>query len=74
MMLFGCSALKCNSMNNQKYRVRPEILNINSHEPSLDPNSILVNKCSCSCNNINGPYAKSCLLMLLKTWILNYLI
>ena len=33
---------------------------INSDEPSLYPYSILVNKCSGSCNNINNPYAKLC--------------
>ena len=35
-------------------------MNINSDEPSFYPYSILVNKCSGSCNNINNPYAKLC--------------
>ena len=37
--------------------VRPEIMNINSNDPSFYRYSILVNKCSGSCNNINDPYA-----------------
>ena len=35
-------------------------MKINSNEPSFHPYSILVSKCSGSCNNINDPYAKSC--------------
>ena len=47
-------------MNNQEYTIRLEIININSNEPRFYPYSIEVNKCSGSCNNINDPYAKSC--------------
>ena len=50
--------LKCVSMNNQECKVRPQIINVNSNEPSFYPYSILVNKCSGSSDNINGPYAK----------------
>ena len=70
MMFFGCNALnaiplnavplKCVSMNNQECRIRPEIININSNEPIFYPYSIIVNKCSGSCNNINDPYSKLC--------------
>ena len=35
MMFFSCNALKCVSMNNQQCKVIPEILNINSNEPSF---------------------------------------
>ena len=48
-------------MNNQECRVRPEIINVNSNEPSFYPYSIKVNNCSGTCNNINNPYAKLCL-------------
>ena len=58
MTIFSCNALKCVSMNNQERKIRPEVLNINSNETSFYPYSILVNKCSGSCNNINDPYAK----------------
>ena len=40
MELFGCNVLnanplECVSMNNQEYKVRSEIININSNEPSF---------------------------------------
>ena len=62
MTFFGSSALnaisfKCVLMNNQECKVIPEILSINSNEPTFYPYSILVNKCSGSCNNIKKPYA-----------------
>ena len=47
-------------MNNQEYKVRPEVLDSNSNEPSFYPYSIVVNKCSISCNNINDSYTKLC--------------
>ena len=45
-------------MNNQKCKIRSEIINIKSNEPLFYPYSIKVNKCSDSCNNINDPYEK----------------
>ena len=53
-------ALNCVSMNNQKCKVRPKIVDINSNSPMFYPFSIKVNKCSGNCNNINYPYAKIC--------------
>ena len=53
MTFLSCNALKYVSMNNQECKIRPEIININSNEPSFYPYSILTNKCSGSCNNIN---------------------
>ena len=47
-------------MNNQECKVRPEIININSNEPSFYPYSVKISKCRGSCNNINDPYAKLC--------------
>ena len=74
MMLFGCNAsnvnplnaipLKFVSMNNKECKIRPEIININNNEPTFYPYSIKLNKCSGSCNNINYPYSKMCILML----------
>ena len=52
--------LKCVSTNNQDCRVSPQVININSNEPLFYPDSILVNKCSGNCNNINDPFAKLC--------------
>ena len=60
MMFFSSSALKYVSINNEECKIRPKIVNINSTEPSFYPYSILVNKCSGTCNNINDPYAKLC--------------
>ena len=53
-------------MNNQVFKVRPEIINVNSNEPVCCPFSIKTNKCSGSCNNINDPYAKMCVPNVLK--------
>ena len=44
-------------MNNQAYKVRPEIFNVNSNEPVFYPFSIKTGKCSGSCNNIKDRYA-----------------
>ena len=53
-------SLECVSMNNQKCKARPKIINVNNNEPVFYPYSIKVNKCSGSCSNINDPYAKLC--------------
>ena len=54
------NSLKCVALNNQEYKVRPEIVNVNSKEPVFFPFSIKTSKWSGSCNNINDPYAKLC--------------
>ena len=61
-------------MSNKECKVRSEILNINSNESSFYPYSILVNKCSGSCININDTYANLCIPNTVKTWILKNLI
>ena len=64
LILFGdlsnVNSLKYVSMNNQKRKVRAEIVNVISSEPLFYPFSIKTNKCSGSCNNINDPYGKLC--------------
>ena len=52
--LVSTTLLSCISMNNQAYKVRPEIINVNSNEPVFYPFSIKTSKCSGSCNNINN--------------------
>ena len=47
-------------MNNQKCKIRRQIININSNEPLFYPYRVKINECSGSCNNINDPYAKLC--------------
>ena len=58
MTLFSCNGLKRVSMNNQECKIRPAIININCDQPSFYPYSILINKSSGSCNDINDPYAR----------------
>ena len=58
--------LSCISMTNQECRVRPKIDNINSDEPVFYPFSIKRSKCCGSCNNANNPYAKMCVLDVIK--------
>ena len=58
--------LSCISMNNQACKVRPEIVNVNSNEPVLYPFSIKTTKCSGSCNNMNNPYPKMCVVDVVK--------
>ena len=53
-------------MNNQKYKVRPEIINVNSNEPVFYSFSIKTSKCSSSCNSIKDPYAKICVPDVIK--------
>ena len=50
MIFFGCNLscvnlLECVSMNNEKCKVRPEIINIYTNEPVFYPFSIKTSKC-----------------------------
>ena len=58
--------LKCVSMTNQKCKVRPKIINVNSDEPVFYPFSTKTNKCGGSCININDPYTKMCISDVVK--------
>ena len=60
------NSLECISMDNQECKARPKMMDTNAIEPVFYPYSIKVNKCSGNCNNINNPYTKLCILMLLK--------
>ena len=53
-------------MNNEKCKIRPAITNINSNELLFNLYSVLVNKFSDSCNDINNPYANLCVLDVVK--------
>ena len=66
MQYVNAVPLKCVSLNNQKCKVRPALLNINSNKPSFHPGSILINKCRGSCININDLYAKLCVPDVIK--------
>ena len=56
----NASSLNAISLNNQECKTRPQVVNVNGDEPVFFPFSIETSKCSGSCNNINYPYAKSC--------------
>ena len=71
MVFFSCNTLKCVSMNNQVCKIRPATININYNEPLFYPYTILVSKCSGSCNDINNPYAKLCVLDVIKSMNIN---
>ena len=45
---------------------RSQVVNINSNNPIFYPSSIKINKCSGNCNDINDPYAKICILDIIK--------
>ena len=69
MIFFDCNLssvnpLECVLINNQEYKVRPEI--VNSNEPVFCPFSIKTSKCSGSCNNNKNTYAKLCVLDVVK--------
>ena len=58
--------LRCISMKNQECKTRPQVININGDEPVFFPFSIERSKCSGSCNNINYPYAITCVPDIIK--------
>ena len=58
--VLNVNSLECVLMNNQKCKIRSEIINVNTNEPIFYPNSITINKCKDSCNTIDDPYAKLC--------------
>ena len=60
------SLSSCISMKNKAYKARPEIINVNSNNPVFYPFSIKTSKCSGNCNNVNDPYAKICVLDVVK--------
>ena len=49
-------------------------MNINSNEPGFHPDSVLVNKCSGNCNDINNQYAKLFVPKTVKDVYIKYLI
>ena len=58
--LITVTLLQCISVANQEFKVRQQIINVNSDEPTFYPFNIKTSKCIGSCNNINDPYAKMC--------------
>ena len=58
--VINVNSLECVSMNNQEFKIRPEIINVNTNEPVFYPYSNTSNKSKDSCSTINDPYAKIC--------------
>ena len=61
-------ALECVSVVNQKFMPRPKILDVHEGvgEALFYPYSVLVNKCSGSCNAFDNPMAKLCVPNVIK--------
>ena len=53
-------------MKNCEFKLRSEIININSNNPMFYPFSIQINKYSGNCDNINDPYARICVPDVIK--------
>ena len=62
----NATTLSCISMSNQECKVRPEIVNINSNNPIFYPLSVKRSKFSGNCNNVNNPYARTCVADVVK--------
>ena len=62
------NALECLSAIDQKCMPRPKILDINEGvgEALFYPYSVLVNKCSGSCNTLGDPMTKICVPNIIK--------
>ena len=53
-------------MSNQECNLRTKMIVINNNELTFYAFSISVNKCIGNCNNMNDPYAKLCVLDVVK--------
>ena len=60
------NSLECTSLNNQEFKARLKIIDVNNNKPVFYLYSIKVNKCSGSCSNINDSYAKLCVPDIIK--------
>ena len=58
--LTSINLLSCISLNNQEYKVGPQIVNVNGNDPVFFPYSVKTSISSGSCNNINNPLTKLC--------------
>ena len=58
--LSSVNSLECISMNNQEFKIRTEIINLNTNESMFYPYSIKINNCKGSFNTISDPYIKIC--------------
>ena len=68
LSIIKTKALECVSVVNQKYMPRPKILDVNEAvgEALFYLYNVQVNKCSGSCNTLDNPMAKLCVLVSLR--------
>ena len=59
-------ALNCVSINNQKCKVRPKIVDVSSNNPISYPFSVKINRCGGNYNTINDPDARICVSDIVK--------
>ena len=64
--MLNVNSLEFVSMNNQECKIGTEIIYLNTDEPMFYLYSIKINRCKGSCNAINDPYAKICVLDQIK--------
>ena len=55
-------------MNNQEFKIWPEIVNISSDAPTFYSYNVKINRCRGGWNNINGPYTKVCVPDVVKKY------
>ena len=55
LKLSNVNSLECVSVNNQEFKIRTEVINLNTNEPMFYPYSIKINRCKGSYNTINDP-------------------
>ena len=62
------NALECLSVINEECKPRPKTLDVTEGivEASFYPYNVLVNKCSGSCNTLDDPMARICVLNIIK--------
>ena len=60
------NSLNCISIKNQECKTRSQVVNMNSNNSIFYPFNIKMNKYNDNCNNINDPYAKICILDIIK--------
>ena len=54
------------ALNNQECKVRPENVDVSSYNPIFYPFNVKINRYSGNCNSFNDPYAKICVLNIVK--------
>ena len=56
----NCNSLECVSINNQKCKIRTEIIDLNTNEPMFYPYSIKINRCKNRNKTIKWPKTCKC--------------